>query len=343
MAAENSFVKFDYHQFNRDNFCKIISRFGKPQELRILYISTYQPDYTRTETLLEVIRQSVAGVTEVLVGDKWLKYLRAIYNLIKLQKHCDVIVVGFRGQEVLPFLKLFARKPLIFDAFLSAYDTLCFDRRTFKPESLVGKFLKWYDRFLCRLSDVVLVDTKAHKEYYELEFGVSNVDYVYVGCNEELFRPMGVERRGEKFVVFWYGYANPLQGVDVVLRAAKLLEDEEGVVFKLVGPVRKKYPKLIESLGLKNMEFVDFVAYEKLAEEINKADVCLGGHFSDRQKAGRVIAGKIFQFLACERQTILADNAANRELFEESGPVHFVKANDAQALADKILELRKMG
>lgn len=343
MAAENSFVKFDYHQFNREAFSKIISQFGEPQQSRVLYISTYQPDYTRTETLLEVIRQSTGGVTEVLVGNKPFKYLRAIHNLIKLQEHCDVIVVGFRGQEVLAFLKVFAKKPLIFDAFLSAYDTVCFDRRIFRPEGIIGKFLKWYDRFLCGLSDAVLVDTKAHKEYFEKEFGASNVDYIYVGCNEQLFRPMEVQSSGEKFIVFWYGYANPLQGVDVVLRAAKILENEERIVFKLVGPVRKKYSKLIEDLDLKNIEFVDFVAYEKLAEEINKADVCLGGHFSDREKAGRVIAGKVFQFLACERKTILAENAANRELFEESGPVHFVKANDAQALADKILELRKMG
>lgn len=340
MSTENGFVKIDYHQFNRNNLSKILSRFGNPKEIRILYISTYQSNYTRTETLLELIRQSGAKLTQILAGEMRLKYLSAIYNLIKHQTDCDLIVVGFRGQEILPFLRLFANKPLIFDAFLSAYDTLCIDRQVFKPVSVIGRLLRWYDRYLCRISDVVLVDTKAHKEYFERQFKVSNVDYLYVGCNEQLFRPEAVEKKNDKFVVFWYGYANPLQGVDVVLRAAKLLEDQDEIAFKVVGPVRKKYQGLIKSLALKNVELTDFVAYETLAEEINKADVCLGGHFSHRQKASMVIAGKTFQFLACGRPTILSDNPANRELFQEAGLVHFVRANDEKSLADKILELR---
>ena len=33
-----------------------------------------------------------------------------------------------------------------------------------------------------------------HREYFERSFGASNVDYLYVGCNEDLFQPMSVER-----------------------------------------------------------------------------------------------------------------------------------------------------
>ncbi|MFA5238462.1 MAG: glycosyltransferase [Phycisphaerae bacterium] len=279
-------------------------------------------------------------VTKILVGGHRLKYLKAIYGLIRHQKDHDLIFVAFRGHEILPVLRILSRKPIVFDAFVSVYDTLCFDRKIFSPTSLVGKFLKWYDKFLCGISDIVLVDTEAHKNYFEEEFEAHNVDYIYVGCNEELFKPMARGRDKSGFVVFWYGSANPLQGVDIILRSAKLLEDS-GILFRLVGPIRKKYSALITDLQPQNIEFIDFIPYEELPAWINKSDICLGGHFSDREKSKRVIASKTFQFLACEKTTIVGDNPANRELFEEQGLAKFVKMNSPECLAEKILEVKE--
>jgi len=327
----------DYDCFNRDNILHILSRYGEVCRLKVLYISTYIPNYTRTETLLATLKKVRVDTNVVLLGkDRW-KYFKAVLEVLRRQKDCDVIIVGFRGQEILPFIRLVARKPIIFDAFVSIYDTLCFDRCVLRPDSLVGHFLKCYDKFLCRLSSVVLLDTRTYKEYFESEFGAQNIDYLYVGCNNKIFRPLEIEQP-QKFTVFWYGYANPLQGVDIILRAAKKLDGRE-VRFRLVGPIRQKYGALIKELKLTNIDFVDFVPYEELPGEINRADVCLGGHFSDKGKARRVIAGKSFQFVACGRRTIVGDNAANHEVFSEGSLVHFVKMNDAEALAAKILEM----
>ena len=108
----------------------------------------------------------------------------------------------------------------------------------------------------------------------------------------------------------------------------------------MVGPVKKKYSKLMDNLNIKNVDFVEFIPYEKLPVEINKADIFLGGHFSDRDKAKRVISGKTFQSLACKKTTIVGDGKASRELFEEGSLVHFVNMNNPQDLADKILEIK---
>jgi glycosyltransferase involved in cell wall biosynthesis len=186
------------------------------------------------------------------------------------------------------------------------------------------------------------VDTQSHQKYFKDEFGATNVESIYVGCNKKLFRPLGNPDKGDKYTVLWYGSANPLQGVDVILRAAKLLKDQD-VIFKIIGPVRKKHLNLINELMLPNVEFIDYVPYERLPEVINQSDLCLGGHFSDKNKALRVIPCKTYQFLECGKPTIVADNPANKELFCEGSLVHFVRPNCSAALAEKIMEIYKSG
>ena len=134
------------------------------------------------------------------------------------------------------------------------------------------------------------------KEYFEKEFNADNSDYIYVGCNEKLFRPIPVPKN-PVFTVFWYGYANPLQGVEVILKAAEILKDKP-IKFKIAGPVEQKLKSFKKYADLKNVEFINHIPYEQLPKEINAADLCLAGHFSNKQKAARVIAGKTFQFLA---------------------------------------------
>jgi glycosyltransferase involved in cell wall biosynthesis len=338
-VTKHFFEKFDYEEFNRQNLLKIVSRFGSPKNLKILYISTYIRNYTRTETLLTLFAKSGLQVKTVLTGGCWLKYILALRGLLRYQSEYDLIFVGFRGHEILPILRVITRKPIVFDAFVSVYDTLCFDRRLFKPSSLIGKFLRWYDKYLCKISQVTLVDTKAHKDYFEKEFKADNVDYIYLDCNKSIFCPLAIKQNKPHFVVFWYGSANPLQGVDVILRAAKLLE-RETVRFRLIGAVRKKYGRLLRELNMSNVEMMDFVPYEQLPLEINRADICLGGHFSDRAKGRRTISGKTFQFLACEKPTIIGDNCANRELFKSGGLIQYVKMFDPEDLAEKIMKLR---
>lgn len=329
-----------YQEFNQNNLNKILKKYGDPKKLKILYLSCYNPNYTRTETLINLFKKNNINYKAVLTGNSKLKYLRLLFNQLKEQKKYDIIFVGFRGQEILPFIKLIARKPIIFDAFVSAYDTLCLDRKLFAPTSLIGRFIKQFDKYTCKISDTILVDTKTHSNFFKKEFKCSNADYLYVGANLDLFKEEKIKNK--KYTVFWYGNCLPLQGADIILKTAKLLESELKIEFKIVGPVQKKYNNLIKKLNLKNVKFENYIAYKKLPKEINKSSLCLGGHFSNIPKAKRVIAGKTFQFLSCNKPTIVGDCESNRELFDENTKnIYFVEMGDEKNLAKKIMEILK--
>lgn len=332
----------DYESFNDRQLIDVLSKFGKPERIKLLYVSTYIPDYARSKSILNILRRNGIKFEAVLAAKSKFRYLPVFIKAFFKLRNSDVVFLAFRSHEILPFFRLLTRKPIIFDAFVSAYDTLCFDRRIFEPDSVPGKILKWYDAYLCRMADFVLVDTRAHSDYFKDEFKAKNVSYLYLEPDGDLFKPAAAENKKNKFIVFWYGKCWPLQGVEVILKAAEILKEEPDIIFRLVGPVRKKYGYLARNLDTRNIEFIDYIPYERLPLEIAKADLCLGGHFSDLPKAKRVIPGKAIQFIACGKKTILGDNPANRELFNETENIYFVKMNSEQELAERILEVKEV-
>ncbi|MDD5026602.1 MAG: hypothetical protein PHH13_04505 [Candidatus Peribacteraceae bacterium] len=303
----------DYAAWNDETILRVLHALGWREGQRIAYLSTYSPSYTRTEALLHLLERNGVAV-DTFIEPK--RYLRFLLRLFSLRKHYDLFVVGFRGHEILPFVRfiLGRRKHILFDAFVSAYDTLCFDRQIVRPTSLIGRFLRWYDRWLCRLADAVLVDTQAHARYFRETFGCQKVETVYVDCNRSLFKRQSF-KKGGKAVVLWYGNCLPVQGVEKILRWVKSLESRSDILFRLIGPVQRTYRILLSEPVLTNVEYIPWVSYGDLPQIIASADICLAGQFGDCLKASRVIAGKTYQMLACCDRVIIADNEANREIF----------------------------
>ncbi|GAG73252.1 unnamed protein product [marine sediment metagenome] len=222
---------------------------------------------------------------------------------------------------------------------------MCFDRKRFKSNSLGGRFFYWLDKHSCELADKVLLDTDAHIDYFTNTFDLENEKFkrIFVGADDDIFYPRNIKKKDGTFRVFYYGTYRPLQGIEYIIRAVKLLESHKNINFIIVGkgPEHKKIDKLVQKLNVKNIRLIDWIPYEKLPLKIVKADICLGGHFSDIDKAKRTIAGKTFQFIAMKKPVIVGNNPANRELFENRKNALMVEMADADALADAILELKE--
>jgi len=257
------------------------------------------------------------------------------------------VFVGFYGYPLLPIVKLLTRKPIIFDAFLSTYDTLCFDRKWFGPNSIGGQLAYLLDKLALGLADRILVDTYAHADYFAGLYKLprEKLSVMYLGYDDTVFNPGQIslsEIDSREFLVFYYGSFLPLQGIEYIVRSAKLLEHEEEVRFEIVGrgSTYEEIHRLADSLYLTNIDFIDWIPYHQLPLAISRASVCLGGHFSSVGKAKRVIAGKTYQFLAMAKPTIVGDNLANRELFSHKENVYMCRMADEKAIAEAILALK---
>jgi hypothetical protein len=122
--------------------------------MRIIFISGREPTYVRNKVILRGFRDNGFDVIECTdVSSSYpVRYTKVLEQFIRRKRSdFDVIFIGFFGQPLVPTIRklVLNSKPVIFDAFLYAYDTMFFDMKKFKAESLAGKFLYWLDKKSC--------------------------------------------------------------------------------------------------------------------------------------------------------------------------------------------------
>ena len=315
---------------------------------RILFTCGREPEYTRNDVLLRALRphHDLVTITDDSAGSLTARSLRLLPRLVRAlrRRDYDLVFIGFYGYLLAPLVRRFTRRPILFDAFVSNYDTLCFDRRRFAPHSLMGRLAFELDRLGCNSADRVLLDTAAHQDFFvnTFDLSVDKMRHLFVSCNEDLFFPRPFAA-GEIFQVLHYSSFLPLHGVEFILAAAAELQEVPDIRFRFIGAGMRHDParRLAQQLGLTNVEFLPPVPYTRLPQEIAAADLCLGGPFGDTPKAGRIIPGKIFQFLSMARPVVAGDTQGNRELLRDGHDALLVPAAEPHALAGAILRLQR--
>ena len=204
-----------------------------------------------------------------------------------------------------------------------------------RPRAAAG-VLRQVDRLALRRADLVVADTAQNARHLaELgELGPERLAVCFVGAEERLFRPGW--QPAQDFHALFVGKLIPLHGVETILAAARLVPE---LPFRVVGSgqldelMRERPP---------NVEWVEWVEYEQLPEEIQRAG-CALGVFGISAKAGRVIPNKAFQALACGAPLVTADTPAARELLVDGESALLVPAGDPEALAAAVRRLADDG
>jgi len=337
-------------------------------KLRVCYFGTYSrgEEYARNNAIIsglerngvEVLdcqvdvwpthEEKMAGVDQGLLSLGWayLKaYCRLAVRYLALPDHA-FLCVGYIGHvDMFParLLGWFRRKPVVFDAFFSLYDTVVDDRGLYPKGSLRARLLRLVDRWSSKLADLVLLDTRAQVDYFCREFKLPRSKFLAIplGTDEEHFYPRDWPPEDGGLEVISYSSYIPLHGIDVQLAAAALLREERDIRFTFVGK-GQLYPEMrarAEEQGLDNVRFIEWVSHGELVELIARADACLGV-FGRTEKAARVIPYKAYEALAMRKPLITGDSPAARELLVDGEHVLLSPMGDAQALARTIRKLR---
>jgi glycosyltransferase involved in cell wall biosynthesis len=315
--------------------------------VRVVYFGTYERRYPRNAQVVSCLRRAGVEVIErhepvwEAREEKWSvgarDGLRLALAQVRLRARrpppADIVLVGYPGHLDLHAARRAARgKPVVFNPLVSLYDTLVGDRGRFEAGSRAARALRWVDRRAFRAADLVVADTEAHADFLAELSGLPRQRFAVclVGAEERLFAPGW--KPGEPFTALFVGKLIPLHGVATILEAARLAP---GVRIRVVGS--GQLGQLLASRPA-NVEWLPWVVYERLAEELRGAS-CALGIFGVSDKARRVIPNKAFQALACGVPLVTADTPAARELLTDGETALLVPPGEPEALAAALRRL----
>ena len=267
------------------------------------------------------------------------RYITSFCDFLRFKKRSDIIFVGFLGHFLIPLVKLFTRKRIVFDSFVSVYLTMAIDRERFKPSSFLAILARFIDKVSCQLSDNVFAGTYQEINYFVNECGLDKNKFcrLLVGSDDSVMYPREYVD-SEDFIVHFHGEFQRLHGVEYIVEAAALLPN---VKFQLIGKGRclNQCKRRAEELNLNNVQFIQPVSYEELPEHISKADVCLG-IFGDTAKTTIVIPHKAYESIAMAKPLVTADTPATREIFINEENAMLCERANPESLAMAIRKLR---
>jgi len=309
----------------------------KNKDLTICFFGRYDPNYSRSRTLSLALKQNGVEIIECRTELKGvIKYFDLIKRHWKIRKQYDVLFVLFPGWHSVFLAKLLTRKPIIFDALVSIYDSTVLDRKNTKKGSLKARYFWFTDWLSCKIADKVLLDTDEHIKYFVEEFGINSNKFakIILSTDTRFFKPKG-KPENKKFIIQHQGSVVPLQGVTFILEAARILENHKDIQFNIVGSrVKRTY----EKKDFSNVNFIENVPYEELPLYSAKADLCLG-IFGDVGKTQKVIPHKVYEYVSMKKPVINADTPAVRELFCDDD-LYLIPTANSQELANAILKLK---
>jgi glycosyltransferase involved in cell wall biosynthesis len=337
---------------------------SKPR--RVVVWGTYDLGKPRTRILIRALRTTDVELIECHadvwagVEDKgrpggWLRVLGGIFRshisypaliwrYMRLPPH-DAVVVGYFGHlDVIvlwPFARL-RRVPVLWDAFLSLHETAVADRRMVRRWNPVAGLLWLWDWLAARAASLVVLDTKAHADWFAATFGLraGRVAWVFVGAEPETFAPLPApapRAPDAPIRILFYGQFIALHGIDTIVEAASR-SDPSRYIWTLIGTGQEApgIRRRLDAHPVANLKWIEWVPYAELREHIGASDICLG-IFGQSGKAARVIPNKVFQILSCGRPLVTRDSPAMRELLAADTPgVRLVAPGDPDALLSGI-------
>jgi len=256
----------------------------------------------------------------------------------------DLYFVGYMGHFMVPLMRLFTKKPIVYDFYLSLYDVMCNDRKIFKPDSFFGRLIYFFEKRSLESADFVIVDTNRLIETLSKEYGVAKSKFVRVPLtiNEQNVYPKEVARYSDSFSVLYVGSYIPLHGTPVIIEAARILQEMgDDTKFLMIGqgPDLKQCKELAQKYNLKNIEFKGYMPLEELNNYYNACDINLG-LFNSGERANSVVLNKTNDAFRVGKPHLTLKTDAMQECFRDNFDIFFVEDIKPATLANRILEIK---
>lgn len=311
--------------------------------LRVCYLAGRELSYSRTRNVIKALEAAGFELSVLApAGRSKLHQPQLLWQFLRQSGEFDVVLVGFYGQLLMPFVRAFSQKPIVFDVYAATYGTMVDDRLQAKRGSLLARLFWLADHLAMSKADRIILDSDSQIAHFAARYRVDAHKFrrVFLCSDDSVVYPRETAASSSRLLVHFHGEYAPFHGVDVILRAAKLLEGQP-IDFQLIGSgiTYERDRALAAELGLTSVRFIDSVPYAELAEHMSRADVCLG-IFGKNPRADREFTNKVVEAMAVGKALVTRRNPTVSELLTDGESALLVAPGDPRALADALLRLR---
>lgn len=249
----------------------------------------------------------------------------------------------------MPFIKLFRRKPIVYNAQDIFPDSLVGTGLTRKG-SLIWRIGRVVEKITYKYADKIIVISEDFKKNL-LAKGVpeEKIEVVYNWVDEnavtyvprsenKLFEKYGLNP--EKFYVTYNGNIGLTQNMDMLLEAAEDLADNDDIQFVLVGngAYLDKVKEIIAARNLKNIHLLPFQPYEDIAQVFSLGDVSIV--ISKAGVGANSVPSKTWSIMSASRPVLASfDENELKTIIESTNSGIFTKAGDKDAFVASIKKL----
>jgi glycosyltransferase involved in cell wall biosynthesis len=202
--------------------------------------------------------------------------------------------------------------------------------------------------FIYRHSDLLLVQSRAFEKPVSALAPSTPIAYYPNSVDDSFARPSAVETPQVEgldggFSVMFAGNIGAAQAVEVIVEAASLLKEHVAIHFVVLGDGSSREWMVNEArrLGLGNLHLPGRFPVEMMPGFMQKASALLVT-LTDRLIFAATVPNKIQAYLAAGRPIIACLNGEGANLVVEAGAGFATPAEDAQALAETVLQLYKL-
>ncbi|MBF0239029.1 MAG: glycosyltransferase [SAR324 cluster bacterium] len=274
----------------------------------------------------------------------WVQWQSYLQNK-QAFRNADLIYIQAFQNKLIPLAWIITKlhgSQLLFDFFVSQYDAFVNDYKKHKGlQSVKFYLIDWLSIYL---PAHVLVDTQHHFDHFSNLLNLKEKSYfvVPVGFDENLIEisiPKKQAMANSFKIVFW-GNIIPLQGVDVIIEAARILEKTSlKIEFHIYAPESRWNVEWVTSLRQGLPENISYHGFQPLQEILKFSKDCdlILGIFGNTIKAKNVVPNKVYQGLSTGRPVLTARTPAMESLFIEGQHYLSCGPGNPEELANAII------
>lgn len=318
----------------------------KSRPIRVAYLKVHDSRYPRNARIRTYLESTGRYEVEDVGSSSFGLSIRDALDIVwKSRMHDVLILAEFQLKHALiaKLASIIGRSVLVVDSFVGREETVIGDWGLADNSSLKAMVCRVIDSIAFKVSDLALIDTKMRASTLETRHGRNPLRMrtlsLPVGAPQWATGLGGVKGFGTSLRLLYYGDYTPLQGVEYVLRAIELLSGAVPIEFTLVGEGPRK-AAVVAAMPRESEHFranlVGRLSVLELRERLTETDVVLGV-FGSSDKAGSVIANKVWQGLASGRIVVTRESDALDEISSKvGGALWQVDPASPDAIADAL-------